>query len=634
MTIDVVVPVHRGFEAVRRCIGSVLASKQHVPFELIVVDDASPEPDLARWLRGERDQKRITLLQQPARAGFAAAVNRALELHPDRDAVVLHGDTEVANDWLDRLARHARAADVGTVAPFASSGGVAGYPRSGVGNALPEGHTVASLDALFRRANGAAAVAVPFTRGPCTYLRRACIAAVGPYDATPLGSDYGVEEDFSLRASAAGFRHLLAADVFVAHEGAASFGEVEARELAARSESALAKLYPQYAALRGEFSRQDPARTWQRRVDLLRLAESSKHLLLFVAHAWGGGIRRHMTELADMIADDCNILLLEPATDDVVKLSWPADREGFVAWFSLPGDLPELASLLRSAGLERIHFHHVHGLPRAVLDLPASVGVPYDCTLHDYYAICPQYHLVTEEGRYCGEPDAAGCAACLARRPHRWGLDIAAWRAAFGRLLRAADRVIAPSGDVARRIARYYPDLAVTILAHAEPASQPASRVTRVVTLGNLSPEKGLHTLDACARDAATRALPLAFRVLGATTEPIAVWPQAPVRIEGQYAEGSLPQLLAAERPDVIWFPVQVPETYSYTLSVAIASGFPIVAAALGALPERLAGHPAARLVPWDAAPEAWNEALLRAGGDDRDDSAFARPASSRVEVS
>ena len=58
-------------------------------------------------------------------------------------------------------------------------------------------------------------------------------------------------------------------------------------------------------------------------------------------------------------------------------------------------------------------------------------------------------------------------------------------------------------------------------------------------------------------------------------------------------------------------FPAQVPETYSYTLSVALATGLPIVASALGALPERLAGRAARDAVPWDAPPAAWNDALL-----------------------
>ena len=633
MSVDVIVPVFRGFKAVRRCIESVLGFAQQTPFELIVVDDAAPEPDLVRWLREARDRKRLTLLQQSSRCGFSAAVNRALALHPDRDAVVLHGDAEVANDWLDRLAAHAgRARDVGTVAPFASYGGVADYPRTGLRNALPDGHTVASLDDLFRRANSGAAVDLPFATGPCIYFRRECLAAVGSLDPGPVGSDYGAERELSLRAASMGFRHLLAADVYVGHAGAQAFGEEEARELSARSESALDKLFPRYPALRADLAGKDPARPYQRRVDLLRLAESTKPLVLFVAHAWGGGIRRHMTELAAMIHERCNVLFVEPAVGDTVKLSWPAEGEGFALYFELPDALPALASVLRSAGLARIHFHHVHGLPRAVLDLPAAVGVPYDCTLHDYYAICPQYHLVTEDGRYCGEPDEQGCAACLARRPAQWGLDIGTWRQSFERLLRGADRVIAPSRDVARRIGRYFPEIEVTVLSHPEAPTPELPRITRVATLGNLTPEKGLRVVAECVEDARARALPLSFRVLGSTTGPLPLWPDAPLTIQGQYEEGDLPRLLAEERPDVIWFPAQVPESYSYTLSVALAAGIPIVASALGAFPERLAEHASAKLVPWDAKPQAWNEALIAADRGGRVEA--LRPMPARVKVS
>ena len=59
--------------------------------------------------------------------------------------------------------------------------------------------------------------------------------------------------------------------------------------------------------------------------------------------------------------------------------------------------------------------------------------------------------------------------------------------------------------------------------------------------------------------------------------------------------------LIAAEQPDVLLFAAQVPETYAYTLSVALESGLPIVASALGAFPERLAGVPRSTTVPWDA---------------------------------
>src|SRR5947209_8754667 len=114
--IDVIVPVFRGFDATRRCIESVLASTSLVPYELVVVDDGSPEPQIIQYIRDLAAHGRATLLVQPTTQGFAAALNRAFALHRDRDKVVLHSDAEVAGNWLDRLTAHASARNVGVVA--------------------------------------------------------------------------------------------------------------------------------------------------------------------------------------------------------------------------------------------------------------------------------------------------------------------------------------------------------------------------------------------------------------------------------------------------------------------------------------------------------------------------------------
>jgi len=176
------------------------------------------------------------------------------------------------------------------------------------------------------------------------------------------------------------------------------------------------------------------------------------------------------------------------------------------------------------------------------------------------------------------------------------------------------DRVIAPSHDVAARIERHLPGLAIDVWSHPE-APVAAPRIVRVVVLGNLSREKGLDVVARCAAAAKRDALPLAFRVLGSTTEPIAQTPDVPLTIHGSYVEAQLPALLAAEHADVLFFPAQVPETYAYTLSIALATAAPIVASSLGALPERLADRADVRLVPWDASAEEWNRALLEAAG-------------------
>jgi glycosyltransferase involved in cell wall biosynthesis/GT2 family glycosyltransferase len=615
LPVDIIIPVQGAAAAVRRCIESVLAAQQQRAFDVVVVvvDDATGDPEQTRYLRDLEAQRRITLLEQPERQGYAAAVNRALALHDDRDVVILAG--VVANDWLDRLGWHAqREASVGVVTTFANAGAGAGYPRLDAANPLPDAAALPVLDRHFARANPRQSVALPFVHGPCLYVRRDCLVAVGDFDATLPGLDAGVEIDFCLRAASVGFHHYLAGDVYAGRAGdPATDAESSAR--AARSEELLSALYPDYPAARAALRLRAPGRAFARRVDLLRLAESPVPLVVFIAHAWGGGIRRHMTDLATFARGRCEVLYLEPAADNTVKLYWPRPEEEFAAYFTLPGDLPDLARLLQALLVARLHYHHVHLLPRAILDLPAAAALPYDCTLHDYYPICPQYHLMTAEGSYCGEPAAAGCAACIAQRPHRWDLDITSWRALFAQFLGRAERVIAPSADVARRVRRYVPELAISVWSHPEFELPRPRRIARVVVLGNLSPEKGLRVVAACAQDAQQRELPLTFRVLGSTTEPIPQAPQSPLSIFGQYDDAQLPSLLAAEKPDVILFPAQVPETYSYTLSVALASGVPIVASSLGALAERIAGHGNSTTVRWNAAETEWNAALLAAAG-------------------
>lgn len=612
--VDIVVPVHGALRSLKRCLESVRASRNACAYELVLVDDGNTDPEIAQFLQDVRTQRRATVVTQSSWQGYAAAVNRVVTLHRERDVVVLQSDAEVGNDWLDRLRAHAAADDVGVIACFTNSVGIATYPLPRSDNPLPAGQTVTSLDALFARANRGSAVAMPAVSGPCLYFRRQCLDAVGALDAAPVGGDYGVEVDFCLRAASAGFRHLLAGDVFVGHEGHASWpSREEGTFLAARAGQALAKLYPAYREQARETEEHDPGRPFARRVDLLRLAESPRPPIVFVSHPWGGGIRRYMHDLVTLTEDRCEVLFLEPAVGDTVKLSWPEPGESFAMYFTLPQGLDTLVDTLRAIGVERLHFHHVHLQPQAILELPALLGVPYDYTLHDYHPICPQYHLVTEDGRYCGEPDVAGCTACLAKRPAQWGLDIVSWRERFAALLRGAARVIAPSEDVATRIHRYVPDLEIVVWPHPESPTPAVPRIVRVAILGNLSPEKGLHVVAACARDARERNLPLTFRVLGSTTEPIAQAPDAPLTIYGQYGEGDLPALIAAERPDVLLFAAQVPETYAYTMSVALESGLPIVASALGAFPERLAGVPRSTTVAWDAPAARWNEALLAA---------------------
>ena len=60
------------------------------------------------------------------------------------------------------------------------------------------------------------------------------------------------------------------------------------------------------------------------------------------------------------------------------------------------------------------------------------------------------------------------------------------------------------------------------------------------------------------------------------------------VEITGRYAENETIDRLIAAKPDIVWFPAVVPDTFSYTLSAVFAAGMFPIAFDLGALGSRI----------------------------------------------
>ena len=97
--VDIIVPVYRGEAAVRRCLDALFASDATQWADVILVDDASPEPAVSSCLRQWAGMPSVTLITHKTNLGFVDSVNEAAQTHPDRDFVILNADTEVSSDW-------------------------------------------------------------------------------------------------------------------------------------------------------------------------------------------------------------------------------------------------------------------------------------------------------------------------------------------------------------------------------------------------------------------------------------------------------------------------------------------------------------------------------------------------------
>jgi len=274
--VDVIIPVYAGATQTRLCIERALSSPSKTPHELVVIDDASPDPDIREYLDRLSSAHLIRLIRHSENQGYTRTINEGIRLHPDRDVVLLNSDTQVASDWLDRLRRCAYAeADIATVNPFSNNATICSYPLFCENNPLPPTNTVEGLDRLFRETNAGRWGEIPTAVGFCMYIKRACLDQVGLFDEEHFPRGYGEENDFCMRASQAGWRHALCGDTFVFHTGSVSFGAAK-HALLAKSHQILAELHPEYDARVREHVMRDPNRILRAAVDAARQKTAPK----------------------------------------------------------------------------------------------------------------------------------------------------------------------------------------------------------------------------------------------------------------------------------------------------------------------------------------------------------------------
>jgi glycosyltransferase involved in cell wall biosynthesis len=603
---DVVIPVHRGLEAAKRCILAVLADRGLPLARIIVVDDRSTEPGLAAWLKELAEEGQIHLIRNRRHLGFAASAAAGILAAESHDVALLGSDTEVPAGWLRRLAAHAYAQpNIATVSPFCNAAGLCGYPDDD-GGPIVFGETPERMDAVCRTANAGRSSEMPLTTNDCMYIRRAALLAVGG----------AVDGDFCQRATASGWNHRLACDTFVYRDG---------------SKLRVPRGDARRPAQRAAFGAANPFRF---AVTAALFRDADLPVILMISHNFGGGVQRHIDSLVERYHDTARVLLLK-GTDRGAALSVPCLPNHPV--LTLPPDrLDDLVTVLRSMNVSRVHIHHLLQIDMDIRRLIQRLGVPFDVTVHDYYAICPQINLLRwSEGLYCGEPGPAACNACIADRSSHGARDIVSWRRDHAWQFIDADRVICPSADVKARLDRHGAGERALVVPHEQQTQTTwtsrlpkfSTNPLRIVLLGVLANHKGARAVAEVAEAAAAGTIEI--HLIGYVEDNFPKPALKLIKASGRYQDRDLPDLLKRIDPDVLWFPSPWPETFSFTLSTAIATGLPIVASDIGSFKERLAGRPHSWLVDHRAAAEDWLaafEAVRTTLRDRPDGSPIPRP--------
>lgn len=244
--VAIIVPVYNAAEDVERCLDSVLAHSTG-PSRLIVIDDASTDARIAPLLDRYRHIEGVEILANVENLGFTATVNRGITLAGEADVVLLNADTEVAAFWLTGLRRALHSADdIATVTAVSDNAGAFSVPELEQENPLPGAWTFTEAARALWQDAGHAYPQLPTGNGFCMLIRREVIEAIGALDVEAFPQGYGEENDFCQRACAAGYRHLIAGNVFVRHARSRSFGHERREALGRAGMQVLRERWPNY----------------------------------------------------------------------------------------------------------------------------------------------------------------------------------------------------------------------------------------------------------------------------------------------------------------------------------------------------------------------------------------------------
>ncbi|MDY6790233.1 MAG: glycosyltransferase [Thermodesulfobacteriota bacterium] len=222
--VSIIILVRNQLAYTRKCMESII-NHTSLPFELIVIDNASTD-GTAEYLKSELPrlipEDRLQVIKNKKNFGFAKGNNQGIAASRAGYVLLMNNDVVTTPGWLSKMIRCAEESPlIGIVGPKSNY-------VSGPQLVKSVSYNTNNLKGLkrfsteFAEKNDGKSVRYWRVVGFCMLIKRVVIEKIGGLD-----ERYGLgnfeDDDFSLRATLAGYESRIAQDCFIHHFGSRTF---------------------------------------------------------------------------------------------------------------------------------------------------------------------------------------------------------------------------------------------------------------------------------------------------------------------------------------------------------------------------------------------------------------------------
>ncbi len=215
--VSVIIPASNNWAFTKAALESIKSFIDEETFELRIIDNGSTDKTINLKNYKSFD---FFYLRNEANMGFPKAVNQGINDSIGEYIIIANNDIIVTQNWLTRLIEVAESdSNIGIVGPISNYVSGAQLDKNANYKSIEEMHKYAASVA---KENKGKITEFPRVAFLCTLIKKEVIDKIGGLDERFSPGNFE-DDDFCLRAQLAGYKTVIAHDVFIHHYGSKSF---------------------------------------------------------------------------------------------------------------------------------------------------------------------------------------------------------------------------------------------------------------------------------------------------------------------------------------------------------------------------------------------------------------------------